>query len=104
MTSYDWQITNSEVMSWVFRQAEIPIHQRDSRVGSPSKFTEFWQSFRTRPNLSSETSVDPEQISAELPHWSYSKDSRQVGKSSGPQKLTSLSTPQRLNLEASRGG
>jgi hypothetical protein len=50
MTYYDWQITHSEVMSWVSRQARILIHQRDSRVGSLSEFIEFWQSSRTRPN------------------------------------------------------
>jgi hypothetical protein len=38
MTYYDWQITHSEVMSWVSRQAKIPIHQMDSSVGSLSKF------------------------------------------------------------------
>jgi hypothetical protein len=34
MTYYDWQITHSEVMLWDSREAEIPKHQRDSRVGS----------------------------------------------------------------------
>jgi hypothetical protein len=41
MTYYEWQITHSEVMSWVSRQARILIHERDSRVGSLSKFIEF---------------------------------------------------------------
>jgi hypothetical protein len=41
MTYYDWQITHFEVMSWYYRQAEIPIHQRDSRVGSLSEFAKF---------------------------------------------------------------
>jgi hypothetical protein len=36
MTYYDWQITHSEVMSWVSQQAGILIYQRDSRVGSLS--------------------------------------------------------------------
>jgi hypothetical protein len=35
---------------------------------------------------------------------SYSEDSQQAGKSSGPQNLVSLSTLQRLNLEAPWGG
>jgi hypothetical protein len=38
MTYYDWQITHFEVMLWVSRQARIPIHQRDSRVGSLLEF------------------------------------------------------------------
>jgi hypothetical protein len=41
LTYYDLQITHSEVMSQVSRQAKIPIHQRDSRVGSLSEFVEF---------------------------------------------------------------
>jgi hypothetical protein len=47
MTNYDWQITHSKVMSRVSRQAEIPIHQRDTRVGSLSEFAKFQQSFYT---------------------------------------------------------
>jgi hypothetical protein len=66
-------------------------HQRDSRVGSLSEFTEFWQSFCTQLNKISENSVKPEWILAELSHSSYSQDSRQDGKSSGPQNLVSLS-------------
>jgi hypothetical protein len=50
MTYYDWQITHSEVMSWVPRQAKILIHQRDSRVGSLSEFAAFQQSSRTQWN------------------------------------------------------
>jgi hypothetical protein len=100
MTYYDWQITHSEVMSLVSRQAGIPIHQRDSRVRSLSEFTEFWQSSRTRLNKSSENSIKPEWILAELPCLGYSEDSRQAGKSSGPQNLASLSTQQRMNLGA----
>jgi hypothetical protein len=42
MTYYDWQITHSEVLSRVSRQARIPIHQRDSRVGSLLEFVKFW--------------------------------------------------------------
>jgi hypothetical protein len=76
MTYYDWQISNSEVMSWVPRQAEIPIHQRDSRVISLSEFAKFQQSSRTRLNYSLENSVEPEWIPVELPHSSYSEDSR----------------------------
>jgi hypothetical protein len=98
MTYYDWKITHSEVMSWVSRQAGILIHQRDSRVGSLSEFTEFLQSSRTRPNYSSENSVESEWILAELSCSSYSEDSRQVEKLSGPQNLASLSTLQRMNL------
>jgi hypothetical protein len=45
----------------------------------------------------------PEQIPVELPCSSYSKDSRQVGKSSGPQNLTSLSTLQEWTWEHCRG-
>jgi hypothetical protein len=71
MTYYDWQITHSEVMSWVSRKAEILIHQRDSRVGS-------------------ENSIESEQISAELPCLSYSEDSQQARKSYSPQNLASL--------------
>jgi hypothetical protein len=41
MTYYDWQIIHSEVMLWVSQQAGIPIHQRDSRVGSLLEFIEF---------------------------------------------------------------
>jgi hypothetical protein len=100
MTYYDWQITHSEVMSWVSRQAGIPIHQRDSRVGSLSEFTEFWQSSRTRLDYSSENSVKSEWIPAEIPRLSYFEDSRQAGKSSGLQNLSSLSTLQRMNLGA----
>jgi hypothetical protein len=88
----------------VSRQARILIQQRDSRVGSLSEFIEFPQSFRTRPNQSSENSVEPEWILTELPRSSYSEDSRQAAKSSGPQNLASLSTLQRLNLEAPWGG
>jgi hypothetical protein len=69
-----------------------PVHQRDSRVSSLSEFTEFWQSFYTRPISSLENSVEPERIPAELPRSSYSKDSQQAGKSFGPQNLSSLST------------
>jgi hypothetical protein len=46
----------------------------------------------TRPNQSSENSIEPEWILAELPCSSYSEDSRQAGKSSSPQNLTSLAT------------
>jgi hypothetical protein len=42
----------------------------------------------------------PEWIPAELPRLSNSDDTRQVGKSSSPQNLTSLSTLQRMNLGA----
>jgi hypothetical protein len=91
MTYYDWYITHSEVMLWVSSQARILIYQRDSRVGSLS---EFWQSFYIRPNKSLEDSVEPEWIPTELPCSSYSEDSRQPGKSSGPQNLASLSTLQ----------
>jgi hypothetical protein len=45
-------------------------------------------------------SIKPEQIPAELPCSSYSEDSRQAGKSSSPQNLTSLSILLELNLEA----
>jgi hypothetical protein len=100
MTYYDWEITHFEVMSHVSQQAGILIHQRDSRVSSLSEFEEFWQSSRTRLNQSLENSIEPEWILAELPCSSYSEDSRKVEKSSGPQNLTSLSTLQRLNLEA----
>jgi hypothetical protein len=41
-----------------------------------------------------EISTEPEWILAELLRSSYSEDSRQAGKSSGPQNLTSLSTLQ----------
>jgi hypothetical protein len=104
MTSYDWQITYSKVMSWVSRQAKIPIHQSDSRVGSLLKFAEFEQSFRTRPNQSSENSVEPEWLPVELLCLRYSEDSQQARKSFGPQNLASLSIIQRLNLEAPWGG
>jgi hypothetical protein len=77
-------------MSEVSRQARILIHQRDSRVGSLSEFTEFQQRFRTQPNQSLKNSVDPEWISAELPRSSYYEDSRQARKSSDPQNLASL--------------
>jgi hypothetical protein len=103
MAYYDWQITHSEVMSWVSRQAEIPIHQRDSRVGPLLEFAEFRQSSRTRPNYSSENSIEAEWILAELPRSSYFEDSQQGEKSSGAQNLASLSTLQRLNLEAPWG-
>jgi hypothetical protein len=42
--------------------------------------------------LDSENYVEPERIPTELPHSSYSEDSQQAGKSSGPQNLASLST------------
>jgi hypothetical protein len=87
----DWQITHSEVMSWVSWQAGIPIHQRDSRVGSLSEFAEFQQSSYTRPNKTLENSVKSEWILAELPRLCYSEDSWQAGKSSDPQNLASLS-------------
>jgi hypothetical protein len=45
-------------------------------------------------------SIEPKWNPAELPRSSYSEDSRQFGKTSCPQNLTSLSTLQRLNLEA----
>jgi hypothetical protein len=51
MTYYDWQITHSEVMSRVSRQARIPIHQRDSRVHSLSEFIEFRLSSSTLTEL-----------------------------------------------------
>jgi hypothetical protein len=38
MDDYVWQITHSEVMSQVSRQAGILIHQRDLRVGSLLEF------------------------------------------------------------------
>jgi hypothetical protein len=41
MTYYDWQITHSEVMSWVSHQADIQIHQRNLRVSSLLEFVEF---------------------------------------------------------------
>jgi hypothetical protein len=91
-------------MSHISQQAGILIHQRDLRVGSLSEFEEFWQSSRTRLNQSSENSIEPEWILAELPCSSYSEDSRKAEKSSGPQNLTSLSTLQRLNLEGPWGG
>jgi hypothetical protein len=90
MTYNDWEITYFEVMSWVSRQAEISIHKRDSSVGSLSEFTEFWQSFHTRLNQSSKNSVEPEWIPAELLHLTYSEDSQQARKSTGPRNLASL--------------
>jgi hypothetical protein len=54
MTYYDWQITHSEVISWVSQHAGILIHQRDSRVDSLSELAEFWQT--------SENSVESERI------------------------------------------
>jgi hypothetical protein len=36
-------------MLWVSRQVKIPIHKRDSRVGSLSEFVEFRQSSRSWP-------------------------------------------------------
>jgi hypothetical protein len=68
MTYYDWQITHSEVMSWVSRQARISIHQRDSRVGSLSEFTKFWENSRTRHNYCPENPIEPEWIPTELLH------------------------------------
>jgi hypothetical protein len=97
MTYYDWQITHFEVMSWVSRQARILIHQRDSKVGS---LPEFWQSSHSRPNYSSKTSIKPKWIPIELPRSSYSEDSWQAGKSSGPQNLAFLSSLQRMNMGA----
>jgi hypothetical protein len=47
------------VMSWVSQQARIPIHQRDSRVGSLSEFTEFWQNSRTRSTRAQKTPSNP---------------------------------------------
>jgi hypothetical protein len=44
----------------------------------------------TEPKL--ENSVEPKRILVELLRLSYSDDSRQAGKSSGPQNLASLST------------
>jgi hypothetical protein len=85
-------------MSWVSRQAGILIHQRDLRVGSLLEFYEF------RLNQSSENSVELKWIPTEVPRSSYSKNSRQAGKSSGPQNLAYLSTLQRLNLESPWGG
>jgi hypothetical protein len=90
-------------MSRVYRQARIPIHQSDSRIGSLLEFAKFQQSFHTRPNQSSKNSVDPEQIPAKLPRSSYSKDSQQAGKSSSPPNLTSLSTLQEWTWEHYRG-
>jgi hypothetical protein len=90
-------------MSEVSRQARILIHQRDSRVGSLSEFTEFQQRFRTQPNQSSKNSVDPEWISAELPRSSYYEDSHKPG---NPLTLRTLPlcSLQRLNLEVPLGG
>jgi hypothetical protein len=90
-------------MSRVSRQVGIPIHQRDSRVGSLSKFTEFWQSFHTRPNQSSENSTELEWIPAELSRLSYFEYFRQSEKSSDPQNLASLSTLQEWTWEHYRG-
>jgi hypothetical protein len=90
-------------MSQVSRQTVISIHQRDTRIDSLLEFAEFRQSFRTRPNLSSENSVRPEWILAELPRSSYSEDSWEVRKSSGPQNLASLSTLLELTSEHYRG-
>jgi hypothetical protein len=39
------------------------------------EFTKFWQSAHSRPNQISESSIEPEWISVELPHSSYSEDS-----------------------------
>jgi hypothetical protein len=74
-------------------------HQRDSRVNSLSEFVDFLQSFCTRPNQVLEISIEPEWIPVELLRSSYSKDSQQAKKSSGPQNLTSLSTT-RMNMGA----
>jgi hypothetical protein len=46
-------------------------------------------SHSTEPEL--RNSIEPKWISAELPPLRYFEDSRQAGKSSGPQNLTSLS-------------
>jgi hypothetical protein len=90
-------------MSQVSQHARILIHQRDSRVGPLSEFTEFQQSFRTRPNKIFEISVEPEWIPVSLLRLSYSKDSWQVRKPSGPHNLTSLSTLQEWTWEHYRG-
>jgi hypothetical protein len=44
--------------------------------------------------------IQPEWIPLDLLRSSYFEDSQQAGKSSGPQNLASLSTLQRMNLEA----
>jgi hypothetical protein len=90
-------------MSRFSREARILIHQRDSRVSPLSKFREFRQSFRTRPNWSMENFIKPERNLAELPCSSYSEDSRHAGKSSGPHNLASLSTLQERTWEHYRG-
>jgi hypothetical protein len=91
-------------MSRVSPQAGIPIHQRDSRADSLSEFVQFRQRFRTRLNKSSENSIEPEQILVELSRSSYSEDSQQVGKSSGPQNLVSLSLLYENELGSTIGG
>jgi hypothetical protein len=42
-------------MLWVSQQVRIPIHRRDSRVGTLSKFIEFQQSSHTRPTRARRT-------------------------------------------------
>jgi hypothetical protein len=90
-------------MSRVSQQARILIHQRDSRLGSLSEFIEFRQSFRIRPNQSSENSVEPERILIELLRSSYSEDSRQAGKSSGL-RTSPLSLLYRNEIVSTIGG
>jgi hypothetical protein len=55
MTYYNWQITHSEAMSQVSRQARILIHQKDSRISSLSEFIEFRQSSRIDRTRAQET-------------------------------------------------
>jgi hypothetical protein len=80
-------------MLWVSRQAGIPIHQRDLRVGSLSEFAAFRQSSHTRPTRAQKTPSNLNGFRQSFCAWAMR---RAPNRSGGSQSLTTLPTRLRL--------